>query len=181
MNQSQQLGYLNSKLILSWDCPFKLSAISLAHRISRYISPSEISTYLLFKANDRECNTESHHCTESLPQLRSVTDAVHCPQIIPVTLRSAPGLQHTPSDIPDTRRAPPAQGAGQSPPPPRRAVPPRPTYGCPSDGSRPCRHRTQTRLRPRRVGAVCTRPSATMRRWGRRRGGRARWGELPPL
>ena len=23
MNQSQQLGYLNSKLMLSWDCPFK--------------------------------------------------------------------------------------------------------------------------------------------------------------
>ena len=23
LNQSQQLGYLNSKLMLSWDCPFK--------------------------------------------------------------------------------------------------------------------------------------------------------------
>ena len=26
LNQSQQLGYLNSKLMLSWDCPFKHTA-----------------------------------------------------------------------------------------------------------------------------------------------------------
>ena len=26
LNQSQQLGYLNSKLMLSWDCPFKCAA-----------------------------------------------------------------------------------------------------------------------------------------------------------
>ena len=24
LNQSQQLGYLNSKLMLSWDCPFNM-------------------------------------------------------------------------------------------------------------------------------------------------------------
>ena len=31
LNQSQQLGYLNSKLMLSWDCPFKLLLLRLSH------------------------------------------------------------------------------------------------------------------------------------------------------
>ena len=33
LNQSQQLGYLNSKLMLSWDCPFKLGEQAWQHRV----------------------------------------------------------------------------------------------------------------------------------------------------
>ena len=41
LNQSQQLGYLNSKLMLSWDCPFK-AAVDKVHHSSLLIKLHEI-------------------------------------------------------------------------------------------------------------------------------------------
>ena len=41
LNQSQQLGYLNSKLMLSWDCPFKACSFGASIRITRFILFSE--------------------------------------------------------------------------------------------------------------------------------------------
>ena len=48
LNQSQQLGYLNSKLMLSWDCPFK------AEILRRYHANLEINAKNWFFSVDLE-------------------------------------------------------------------------------------------------------------------------------